>query len=165
MIFHFLLIDLAKSRLFLIEQKKSKRIFTTWASPYTYAVKCDLSLYGQCLNCFQYNLIKKQIIYLNTYNTIFSFPSIQFNYRYVVICHFTWVPGSMTFNGTKTCLQESLGRAGEVQISTRPMLLFSRTRSSDPLAATGARYQNSRQASPSSPSGPLSKIFTETCKM
>lgn len=79
-------------------------------------------------------------------------------YRY----HFTWVAGSVTFRGAYTCLHEFLRWAGEVQISTRWALLFSRARSSDPLAATGARYQNSRQASPSSPSGPLSKIWTET---
>lgn len=86
--------------------------------------------------------------------------TIPYTVKYAVVRLFTLVPGSMMIRGTNTCLQESLGRAGEVQISSRPLLLFSKARSSDPVAAAGTRYQNSRHASPSSPSGPLSNILT-----
>ncbi|TNN43359.1 hypothetical protein EYF80_046447 [Liparis tanakae] len=62
--------------------------------------------------------------------------------------------------GTNTCRQASVWRAGELQSSVRPALLLSRAPSSDPLVSAEDKYQNSRQASPSSLSGPLSRTVT-----
>lgn len=90
-----------------------------------------------------------------------NFP-VQFSYKYISVFYFTFIPGSVMFSWTNTCLQEPPGSAGEVQISCRPVLLFNRARSCGAPAGSGARYQNSRHASPSSPRGALSNVFTAT---
>lgn len=57
---NFICIDGTKSRLFFMLLKKEKWIITTWASPHTYPVKCDLLLHGYCLNCFKDNLMENR---------------------------------------------------------------------------------------------------------
>lgn len=90
-----------------------------------------------------------------------NFP-VQFSYKYISVFYFTFVPGSVMFSWTNTCLQVPPGSAGDVQISRRPVLLFKRARSCGAPAGSGARYQNSRHASLSSPRGALSNVFTAT---
>lgn len=90
-----------------------------------------------------------------------NFP-VQFSCKYISAVYFTFVPGSVRFSWTNTCLQEPPGSTGEVQITRRPVLLFNRARSCGAPAGSGGRYQNSRHASPSSPRGALSNVFTAT---
>lgn len=138
------------SALLLVQQKKSQCILTTQASSYANAVEWNLTLRW----CgFEHNL--KNVGYCFKKKTSMQLCIVS-------LWYLTCVCGVIV-RGTNTCLHEFLGRAGEFQTSVRPAPLLRLARSSDPWSPVGTRYQNSRQASPSSPSGALSKILTAMC--